>query len=378
MIDIVGDKCMGCAACHDICSQNAISFVINKEGFNYPVINNQICTKCNICEKVCPVLNENANYSTKYTYAIKPKNYSFSSHSSSGSAFFYLAKTVIDEGGIVYGAAFDKHLYLQHCRVDNLSELHKLCGSKYIQSDCTNIYNLVKSDLKSNNTVLFVGTPCQVSGLKLFLRKDYCNLITIDLICHGVPSPGLFKQYISYCKKRRGKTVSNFLFRDNRGIWDSNFKSTLLFNDGTEEHNSMLTNLWNRIFFSELFSRKSCGECKFSKLERIGDITLGDFWGIAEKQPSFYDNRGVSLLRINTNTGNKLFQMIKENIYVVEEDTSESYHPNLYHPTRFNKLRSEAMNDFNNYGFSYIAKKYFNYTILLDFKVRLKLLLKQN
>lgn len=332
MIDIVGEACYGCAACYDICPQNAITFATNKEGFGFPQIQAEVCTQCDVCEKACPVLGHKQGHTIQKSYASFAKHKETSQQSSSGGMFYVLADKVIVEGGAVYGAAFNVELKLNHVRVTEVDQLYRLCGSKYIQSELINVHEQVREDLRAGLRVLFSGTPCQVAGLRNFLRREYDNLILIDLICHGVPSPGLFEDYLKFVNKLKNKKVTGFITRDNRDGWDDKFRSTLIFDDGKEEYNSMLSNLWNRLYFSELATRKSCEECQFANMNRQGDITIGDFWGIQNVDKNMYNREGVSLILLNTDKGQAAYDSIKYLIQFNEAYTSENEHPNLYHP----------------------------------------------
>lgn len=369
MIDKLKDECCGCGTCGDICTHHAISFCQNNEGFLFPQIDATLCTECNLCERVCPMLNTLDGSSIKESLAAyakrPPKN------SSSGGMFSVLASSILNANGVVYGAAYDERIYLRHTRITTIEELPNLCGSKYVQSDCRGIFKQVLTDLKQNLKVLFVGTPCQVAGLKNFLRKDYENLYLVDLICHGVPSPGIFADYLRYCEKLRSKQISNFLIRDNREGWNNVFKSTLTFQNGKEEYNSMLTNLWNRIFFSELAVRKNCEHCKFASQSRLGDITLGDFWGIEKANKFMYNEKGVSLILVNSDKGLELVQQEKGKISSAVAHTNEKEHPNLYHSIKQDVRRTEFMSDYSTHGFAYIADKYFGYNRKLDVKIRI-------
>ena len=373
MIDKVAQDCTGCFACGDKCPVGAISFRYKSDGFAYPVINNWVCTQCQLCEHICPILSVEDGYDKITSYA----SYAFSkpNESSSGGMFYAIACAVIRDNGVVYGAAFSNQMKLSHVRVTQVEELRKLCGSKYVQSDCSGIYKRVQNDLKTGTKVLFSGTPCQVSGLKKFLHKNYESLYTIDLICHGVPSPGVFSDWIHYCENLRKKTVVEFLTRDNRDGWDNRFRSTLIYMDGKQEYNSMLSNLWNRVFFSELATRKSCSNCKFARLSREGDITLGDFWGVEKVSPESFNKEGVSFVQVNTDKGQAILNSISDHVKLTEASTTEKEHPNLYHPTHANPQREQFMYDYSQHGFEFVIKRYFGYTRWLDLKIRVKALL---
>lgn len=369
MIDKLQEECCGCGTCGDICAHKAISFSHNSEGFLFPHIDSTHCTECNLCEHVCPMLNTPKGNLVKESLAAfsfnKPRN------SSSGGMFSVLATAILYENGAVYGAAYDNNMYLKHSRITKIDELPTLCGSKYVQSDCSGVYKQVLDDLKHNLKVLFVGTPCQVAGLRNFLRKDYGNLFLIDLICHGVPSPGIFADYLRYCEKLRSQKISNFLIRDNREGWNNIFKSTLTYHNGKEEYNSMLANLWNRIFFSELAVRTNCEHCKFASYSRVGDITLGDFWGIEHVNKQMHNDKGVSLILVNTDRGFELISRVKSKVVSAVARTNENEHPNLYHSIKQDDRRDEFMSEYVAHGFSFIADKYFGYNRKLDVKIRI-------
>ena len=189
------NKCTGCTACMNVCPKNAISMVTDKCGFKYPIIDEKKCIDCGLCKKTCPILNKKNNLSINKCYAAYSKNDEYSIHSSSGGIFPIIANYILDNNGIVIGAAFDKKMNLNHVAITKKKEIDKLRGSKYLQSDLGDIFKYVKENLKTKK-ILFVGTPCQIAGLKAYIKNDYDNLICIDLICHGVPSPKLFQKYI--------------------------------------------------------------------------------------------------------------------------------------------------------------------------------------
>ena len=374
MIDIVGENCTGCSTCVSRCPKQCISFFDRNCGFGYPVIDAQNCIKCNLCAFVCPVLNDiSPNLYKQKSFAAQAVD--ISAGSASGGAFSSIASLVISSGGIVFGAAYVNGDEVRHIPVESVSDLSKLYGSKYVQSIIpVHTFHQIKCELNKGRKVLFSGTPCQIEGLKLFLRNSYDNLILIDLICHGVPSIKVFKEYIAFCEKLRGKKVQDFRFRDNRDGWDNIFKSTIMFEDGTEEYNSPLANLWNRIFFSELVTRPSCTNCKFTSINRCGDLTLGDFWGIGELS-KITKNKGVSLILCNTAKGWDVLQ--KSGLNLVEAHTNELEHPNLYHPTKRNIQTKEFEEYYIKHGFDKAIKKYFNYSQWLDFKIRVYMKLKK-
>lgn len=370
MIDHLGKECTACGACEAKCPVNAIFLKTKANGFTYPEIEYNKCINCNLCEKTCPIINHNNKDADTSIKSYAARAIEKPNLSSSGGSFFDLSKIILKKNGIVCGATMDKDLIVKHKIVTSIKDLYMLCGSKYIQSTISKeIYIELEKKIKEGILVLFVGTPCQVSALKNYLKNNYNNLFTIDLVCHGVPSPEIFSEYIKFSQDIRRKKIINFICRDNREGWDNNFKSTIIYNDGSEEYNSVLSNLWNRIFFSELITRPSCHSCKFSCLNRQGDITLGDFWGFKDYNDDSKEiNTGISLILCNNEKGRKLIE--KSNLKLVEKTTNKENHPNLYSPTAINPDSAVFLEDYSKYGFKYVVKKYFHFTRWLDFKIR--------
>lgn len=368
MIDRVGNECFGCHVCEAICPTKAISFFVSEDGFQYPRILYNKCIECQACEKVCPAIQNIMKSNAYHIDSFAAQYFEKPPQSSSGGLFFAIASYIIKHNGVVYGAMLNDNAVVTHHRVDRLTDLTALCGSKYVQSHISKeLIVKIKEDLKSNLEVLVVGTPCQLAGLKLYLKKEYKNIILIDLICHGVPSPRIFQEYIKFCEKLRHKKIIDFIFRDNRDGWNNCFKSTILYKKGNEEYNSALSNLWNRLFFSELITRECCGNCRFTSYKRLGDITLGDFWGI-EGVPQKIKNKGVSLILCNEK-GYSLLNKIN-NLFLKDAQTNKYEHPNLYFPTQPNPEKTQFINDWNRYGFEKVIKKYFGFSSWLDLKIR--------
>jgi len=220
-------KCMGCSACMNICPVGAIEMHEDKEGFKRPVINQEKCINCGACRRTCPVLNTQTNQALNKCYACYSKDEHSMANSSSGGIFYLLADYVIKNKGIVIGAAFDKHNKLNHIAINELEDIIHLQGSKYLQSDLRDIFQLIRKNIK-DKLILFVGTPCQVAGLKAFLKKDYDNLITVDIICHGVPSPKLFKKYVTEMEARENQKLVKYIFRDKTSGWET-YSNTFVF-----------------------------------------------------------------------------------------------------------------------------------------------------
>lgn len=351
-------KCSGCTACASICPKNAISMVEDNEGFKHPVIDKEKCIDCGLCKKTCPVLNTNTNESkNKYYVAYNKDSKSKLNKASSGSIFELLANYILDNKGIVIGAAFEQDNNLKHIAIDNKKDLIKLKGSKYLQSDLNNIFDQVKNNIKDRK-VLFVGTPCQVAGLKAFFKKDYDNLYCIDLFCHGVPTPKLFKKYIQELENKNNSKVIDYNFRDKVTGWD-NYSNTVTF----EEKNISevyYKNDYMQLFLSDVALRGSCYNCNFKLGNKYSDITLGDFWQVDKFYPEMYNQEGVSAIIINTDKGKELFNQITKNIVYKECKIEEILYDNqsLKHSSECPNNRNEFFKEIDKLSVKKLTKKY--------------------
>ena len=304
--------CSGCQACGNVCPTGAISYCYDDEGFLYPKLNQSVCINCQKCISVCPCLNEPQKNAVQETFACKCVDLEERISSSSGGIFAVLARIVLQKGGYVCGAVFDPDFLVKHKLISDEKELDKLKGTKYVQSQMNGLYSDIKVKLESGSLVLFSGTPCQVAGLFSFLGKDYSNLITIDIICHGVPSPIVWQQYLKEISHNRVLKEVNFRNKGN-GINDATMD--FIFDDNSIDQYRLLDNPYYRGFINNYFLRPSCFECKFKGLKRCSDITIGDFWAIKEFYPYFADNYGVSAVIIRTKKAKK---MLKESEARVE------------------------------------------------------------
>lgn len=310
MIEITEkSKCTGCNACASICPQQCIRMIPDKEGFWYPKIDKKKCINCNLCVKTCPVIAEKAKVQFQKAYSAYAKDEAIRMESSSGGIFSVFAEYIIDNGGVVFGAAFNDDLQVEHICVDNKTDLAKLRMSKYVQSSIGKTYIQAKESLESGRIVMFTGTPCQIAGLKMFLRKDYDNLYTQDIVCHGVPSPEIWRQYIQYKKAERKSDIETILFRSKVSGW-KHFSIQYVFPDRSSQVCSQSDDLYFKAFLDNLTLRPSCYHCEFKGSHAASDITLGDFWGIENVIPDMDDNRGVSLVVCNSNKGRQLFDSV--------------------------------------------------------------------
>ena len=320
MIKIIRkDQCCGCSACLHICPKHSISFREDKEGFLYPQVDTSTCVDCGLCENVCPVLNQDEERMPLQVYAAKHIDDEIRMKSSSGGIFTLLAEQIIDKGGVVFGARFNENWEVVHDYTETKEGLAPFRGSKYVQSNIGNSYKQVEKFLKAGREVMFTGTPCQVAGLKKYLRKDYENLLTVDFVCHGVPSPMVWRKYLKEEIARQGDVGKNSVltsskvspvvtgvnFRDKSTGWKK-FSFVLNFSKASAEgeQNTVLSsvftdNAYMSAFLSNLSLRPSCYACPAKAGKSGSDVTIGDFWGIENVLVEFDDDKGVSLLFIN-------------------------------------------------------------------------------
>lgn len=359
-------NCCGCTSCVQKCPQDAIEMIEDDEGFLYPHINKEKCINCGLCVKTCPMLNYEIEIKDIYpkTFAIKNKNQAEKIKSSSGGMFIILAKYLIKNGGAVYGAAYTNELGIEHIRVDKIDDLIKLQGSKYVQSNMNNIYVNVKKDLQENLQVLFTGTPCQIKGLKNYLGKEYDNLLTCDLVCHGVPSQKLFKKYLNFLEIKYKKKIESYNFRskEKKG-WGLTAK--IVFEDGTYKYIDSDFDYYYSNFLDCNTYRESCYNCKYAKTTRPSDITLADYWGILSIHNDFYDEMGVSLILVNTDKGMKILEENKELFEIIETDLNyaSSHNKNLITPSTRPSKRDNIYNSIDKFTPEVYFKKVLKYKI---------------
>lgn len=300
-------ECCGCEACVQKCPRNCIELVFDEEGYRYPKINQEQCINCHLCEKACPYLNITEHIKRKpiLTLAAKNKNTKIVENSSSGGVFYELAKHIIASGGYVAGAIINDECEVAHTVIEAIPDLSKMMGSKYVQSKIGNTYVIIERLLKDGKPCLFSGTPCQISGLKYFLKKDYPNLITVDCVCHGVPSPGIWKKYLSDAIFQQNDGIDKdgltIKFRDKTAYCWSSYGMTI--KDKSKQYLSQHSshNPYIRSFITNNCLRPSCYQCIYKN--NTSDITLGDFWGIDQVIPNMYDENGVSLVMFHTQKG---------------------------------------------------------------------------
>lgn len=290
--------CCGCSACSQICPKKCIVMTKDSEGFLYPLINTNDCIKCDLCSKVCPILNQQDKRSPINVYAVKHRDDCIRQRSSSGGVFSLLAQQVIHDKGVVFGVKYNSENEAIFSYTETMDGLSDFQGSKYVQAYVGNSYADVESFLKSGRLVLFVGTPCQVLGLKLFLRKEYQNLLVVDFVCHGVPSPKVWRMYLNdFISSHKAKTITSINFRDKFTGWQK-YSCAIEYTDGNRrcvKSTRFDENEYMKAFLSNVSLRKSCYYCPTKAGKSMADITIGDFWGIGSRYPAFDDDKGVSL-----------------------------------------------------------------------------------
>lgn len=350
--------CCGCTACASICPQDAITMQPDSMGFLYPSVDKDRCVDCGLCDKVCAF---DDNYDTSLNliqpiaYAARHKDMHEVETSRSGAAFIAISDYVLENGGIVYGAGYTDHFRVVHKRAVTKEERNEFKGSKYVQSDMRGIFRHVKKDLKDGLTVLFSGTPCQTAGLNSYIGKKLReNLILVDIICHGVPGPYLWRDYLAYLEKKQGDRICWVNFRDKQEYGWTAHHETFKFENGGGQKMS-----FTDLFYKHIMFRESCSKCHFANTRRPSDITLGDFWGWEKTDPEINkDDKGVSLVLINTEKGRELFDKVKGRMDVILAELSDCMQHNLQHPTVMHPLSSEFEKDYEKKGFEYIIKKY--------------------
>lgn len=307
MINIQNKEgCCGCKSCEQICPKNCVSMKVDNEGFWYPIVNKELCVDCGLCEKVCPELLRKEPITPIVCYACYTSDEQVRLKSSSGGVFTLLAEYVIAQQGVVFGAKFDDQWNVVHSYTDSISGLSEFRGSKYVQSDIGSSFIQVRAFLQQGRKVLFSGTPCQVSGLNLYLKKNYENLLTMDFICHGVPSPKVWTKYLN----SEFNSIHDINFRAKTLGWD---KFSLNINYlGERKYNVYhWNNPYMRGFLKDLYLRPSCHKCKSKSLASYSDITVGDFWGIDNVLSGFSDNKGVSCILVNSSKMVRILEGLK-------------------------------------------------------------------
>ena len=340
------DECYGCFACKEICPTNAITMEKDAEGFYYPVVDENKCTDCGACEKAC-IRRDNhiIEYKAEYpkVYSVMNKQEEVRMKSSSGAIFPELARYVIEEKqGYVVGVKFDENMKAVSAIANNMEAVKAFYGSKYVKSEFEGIFPQIKQLLKDGHTILYSGLPCECAGLRSYLRKDYENLIICEIVCHAAPSPKILEQYMEYLKNKHGSKVKNITFRDKEKGWLIH-KATMVieFENGKELRVNARRNNYFRAFLNDYIARPSCNKCEYTFENRVGDVTIGDFWSIRDMDPDMFDDKGVSLLTINNEKGSKIWDNVKENFICKVSDMTSAFTKNHIAASPFRLERLE-------------------------------------
>lgn len=359
--------CMGCTACESLCPMHCITMEYDEEGYKYPHVNNSVCIDCGLCEKVCPCKKELIfdDFVTR-AFAVQNKDKKIREESASGGAFTTLAENFIKQGGIVYGGAFDDDFSVCHIRVETTEELTKLRGSKYVQSDMKDNFRLVKQDLKEGRKVLFSGTPCQVAGLVSFLRGLYPtnNLLLVDLVCRGIPSPLLWSKFISNLSQKYGK-LEYVAFR-NKHFGYAGSTMAMRFADGEMRYTDRDIQFYKKLFFDDINTRPSCFKCHFKTVKRVSDFTIFDCWHVNEIDKSLDDDEGTTWVLVQSAKGLDYFEQVRKQVNVVEAPVEKAIQLDgmlATHCTTPNPRRDEFFKDIQIHGFDELLEKYFPMTI---------------
>ncbi len=350
-------QCYGCRACEHICPQEAIVMKPNEEGFWYPELITEKCVQCNLCTKACPYDNASDARDPIRAVAVQYQNKKALLNSSSGGVFSALADHVLGNNGYVAGCVFDESFTAMHILTDQHEGVERMRGSKYVQSDLNDVYLQIRDRLQQGTLVFFTGTPCQVDGLRGFLKKDYENLLTVDLICHGVPSPGLFRQYLDSLTQKKG-TITDIRFRDKRrNGWCS--QGSVTHSKKTKTITPFNDSYYNYYYLQNAVSRMSCYSCKYASAQRVGDITIGDYWNIGDILPDVDATAGFSAVLVNTEKGQRFLDQISDTlkVYDTSVDAVIKGNGNLSEPSPMSEKRKTIYARIAEEGYDRVAQQ---------------------
>lgn len=388
-IDIVKPLgCSGCSSCSVLCPYQAITMQRDSQGFLYPVIDNDKCTNCGICLKVCPHNQERCNQPLK-VYAAKHADKEDQISSTSGGFAAALSESIIDRKGTVYGVVLTDDFKIETHRASNKQELYAFKGSKYVQTNNLEIFRDVATDLRNGLSVAYFGSSCHVDGLQRYLNLlhiDTSRLVTVDFLCHGVPSPLIFEEYVKFVARKSGPPRT-YYFRtpaEGWGFGSSTYSPALVYERRRVRRwkltscNSPLAKLWLSLFFSNNCLRPHCYNCPYAGHGRPADITMADYWGLQTAHPDFFDIDGVSLVITNTGKGQKTFQNL-ENLISIEStiELAGNKQGNLFRPSTKSVDYDKFWNDYHKYGFDYVVAHYTDYNPKGILKFQVKRLLRK-
>lgn len=350
-------QCCGCSACVSICNKNAITMKPDILGFLYPVVDIDKCVNCGLCEKVCAFNNKydiSLNLPKPVAYGVRHKDIDEVMRSRSGAVFVALSDKILEQGGVVYGAGYTDHFRVVHKRAVTKNMRDEFRGSKYVQSDMNTVFLQVKKDLSEGLVVLFSGTPCQTAGLSSFIGKRLRkNLFLVDILCHGVPSPFLWKDFLNHIEKINKSTITEVNFRNKKIFGWKAHRETFCLKNGSKDI------VCDYRFYQNTPYRKSCNVCPYTNTTRPSDITLADFWGWEKNVPNMNkDNKGLSLIICNTDKGFKLFENIQGMVLTKQVVLDNCLQPQLQEPSKQMVFRDRFERDYESKGFEYVMKRY--------------------
>lgn len=360
-----GKDCSGCTACFVACPQHAITMQPDSMGFNYPIVDSKKCIECGLCEKVCSFNDDypkSSDFDAPIPFGVRLKDISEVMKSRSGGAFVAFSDYILNQGGVIYGAGFGDSFVIKHQRAENKEQRDNFRGSKYVQSDLSDIFAQVKNDLESRK-VLFSGTPCQVAGLKSYIPKRlHSNLVTVDIVCHGVPSPFIWKDYLKYIQNKEDKDIVEVNFRNKSMFgWKAHKETFKLKNRTNDIVNIKSFNIFTNLFYQHVILRPSCSNCKFCNLKRPSDLTLADFWGWEKTDKDINkDDKGLSLILVNSKKGEEVFNNVKQQFNIIYPKIEDCLQPCLERPYELNPKSNKFVKDYQRFGFKYILFMYSN------------------
>lgn len=378
MIEIHAKKnCCGCEACRNICPKHCIRMKADNEGFLYPVIDKESCVNCGLCEKVCPILNyiEKNDNPLQSAVIVQHKDREICRQSTAGGAFTAIAKYTIDKGGIVFGVEMQPDYSIKHVAVETEKDLIKFRNSKYVQSTIGDTYIQAKQFLQSGRLACFSGTPCQIEGLRNYLKKDYENLILVDVVCRAVPSPGIWKKYIAMENEWHG-LIKSVRFRDKTLGYQY---STMELKDvhGGVYRGGIESQPWLRMFFSGMIIRPSCTDCKFRNRYRNSDFTIWDCFHVHSIDKSFDEDAGTTRILLHTEKAKDIFAQIKGNFHYRELDADAAVNgvQEMLISPKAHEKRKEFFSDAEKMPMPELLQKYYPETAKVKIKKNVRLLL---
>lgn len=356
------ENCCGCRTCEQVCPKEAITMVEDACGFLYPQIDQSACVNCGLCLKKCAFQSgykTRKEYEPFHAYGARHKLKKIYMKSRSGGAFVAISSLILDMGGVVYGAGYSQEKGFHrvvHKRATNKHTRNEFCGSKYVQSDLSDTFPSIRTDLEKGKRVVFSGTGCQVGALHAYLGREYDNLYTIDIVCHGAPSPRIWDDFLSMREQQTGQPIKSVEFRNKKRFGWKAHRETVRFED-----KRISSRIYTNLFYKELISRPSCYVCPYTNTNRPGDITLADFWGHETAIPDMWDDdKGISLVLVNTKQGMRIWEEARENMEWVDCTGYPFRHQNLKHPTKCSEQYEDFWNDYKTEGFAYCIDKYLN------------------